>query len=187
MTDIHDGTTKQCRRCGGRKSTTRFYRDKSCSDGLEGQCKDCKRAYQEENREHRALQRALRRRENPAKESRRKKLWYRANKERMSVYWREYRARRQKDPLWCQQRAARQAVHAALSSGRLEKSPCEKCGALQVEAHHHRGYEPENSLRVLWLCPSCHGKEHRKIDTGAAPPRYHKDVDPGQQTEVGPR
>lgn len=54
--------------------------------------------------------------------------------------------------------AARQAVHAALLSGRLTKQSC-KCGSMKVQAHHTDYTQP---LRVEWLCDPCHRHEHRK-------------------------
>ncbi len=65
---------------------------------------------------------------------------------------------------------ARSAVANALLEGRLERLPCASCGALpekvngrnRIEAHHHRGYGPENWLDVQWLCFECHLESHRK-------------------------
>ncbi len=55
---------------------------------------------------------------------------------------------------------ARGAVRQALLKGELVKLPCEKCGVLEVHAHHHAGYEKENWLTVTWLCNEHHRQAH---------------------------
>ncbi len=58
-----------------------------------------------------------------------------------------------------EKRAARHAVAYALKTGRLKRNPCEKCGSTKgLHAHHHDYSKP---LDITWLCPTCHGKEHR--------------------------
>jgi len=49
------------------------------------------------------------------------------------------------------------AVQQALSSGKLQKQPCEVCGVVKVDAHHDRYDEP---LNVRWLCRSHHIRLH---------------------------
>lgn len=56
-------------------------------------------------------------------------------------------------------RAARRAVRRAVASGRLVKGLCKGCGVDSVQAHHSDYSKP---LDVQWLCPQCHGREHRK-------------------------
>jgi hypothetical protein len=52
----YDGCMKRCRKCGAEKALTEFYREKSARDGYRPECKACTSA--------------------------RRKLWYRANRER---------------------------------------------------------------------------------------------------------
>lgn len=61
-----------------------------------------------------------------------------------------------------QRRAAHDAVARALRSGKLVRRPCSTCGASRAHAHHHNGYGREHRLDVAWLCPACHGAEHRR-------------------------
>ncbi len=64
----------------------------------------------------------------------------------------------------------RSALRAAVNRGALLRpSTCERCGGSggRIEGHHPDYSEP---LEVLWLCGSCHGKEH----TG--PPRTGVEV-----------
>lgn len=53
---------------------------------------------------------------------------------------------------------ARFTLHNAVNRGKLQKQPCEVCGAKKVEAHHVDYSRP---LDVRWLCKIHHGKVHR--------------------------
>jgi hypothetical protein len=53
-----------------------------------------------------------------------------------------------------------QRVRNSIRSGELKRQPCERCGAEKAEAHHHKGYEQEYWLDVVWLCKGCHVEEH---------------------------
>lgn len=67
--------------------------------------------------------------------------------------------------------SASQAVHRAVERGLLIRPDhCSKCGnCAAVVAHHHLGYERENWLQVIWLCPKCHVAEHRQPGRQARP------------------
>jgi hypothetical protein len=63
---------------------------------------------------------------------------------------------------------ARHAVHVAVRTGRMAPaSRCQHpgCEAAKVEAHHHRGYEPEHALDVVWFCRKHHPKPSEKTLT----------------------
>jgi hypothetical protein len=59
---------------------------------------------------------------------------------------------------------ARYAVSNAVRDGKLHRpNKCQKCNKRDwgikrsmIEAHHYKGYEPENWLVVEWLCTDCH-------------------------------
>ena len=56
---------------------------------------------------------------------------------------------------------ARARVHYAKKTGKLITKPCEVCGSdKNIEAHHHKGYLPENALDIIWLCR----KHHKEIE-----------------------
>lgn len=57
---------------------------------------------------------------------------------------------------------ARRAVQNAIKTGRLVRpAVCPQCGdASRVVHAHHEDYS--KPLDVKWLCPECHGREHRK-------------------------
>jgi len=62
--------------------------------------------------------------------------------------------------------AARNAVTHSLERGEIRRGPCAECGAA-AQAHHHRGYEPQFHLDVVWLCRTHHGKAHRMVVVAA--------------------
>lgn len=64
--------------------------------------------------------------------------------------------------------AARQIVRMALRGGILTKQPCERCGALKVEAHHEDYDKP---LDVNWLCGPDHKRLHRERGDGHSTPK----------------
>lgn len=53
----------------------------------------------------------------------------------------------------------REATRKALADGVIKKTPCQKCGSLNVEAHHTDYSKP---LEVMWLCRKHHFFLHRK-------------------------
>lgn len=59
---------------------------------------------------------------------------------------------------------AQTAVSNALRDGKLKKGPCARCSdTRRVVGHHHDYSRP---LEVTWLCPACHGAEHRELRWG---------------------
>lgn len=58
-----------------------------------------------------------------------------------------------------ERKRANNAVAHAVKSGRLTKSPCERCGAVTVHAHHEDYGAP---LDIVWLCPEHHAMRHRE-------------------------
>src|SRR5258708_29167313 len=93
-----------------------------------------------------------------ARRARLKKLFGTSNDpgftERHRLYMRKWRKTEDR-----QKRIAHSAVRRALASGELVRKPCKVCGA-KAEAHHPNYFKP---LEVVWLCPSHHNEEHRKV------------------------
>jgi hypothetical protein len=60
---------------------------------------------------------------------------------------------------------AETAVGNALRDGKLKKGACVSCGTIagRIIGHHHDYSRP---LDVTWLCPACHGAEHRALRWG---------------------
>lgn len=93
---------------------------------------------------------------------------YHADAERHRQRTRGYRAGRAtytptRDPAMLEKRRARDSVRKAIKSGRLQRQPCERCGAATVQAHHD---DYGRRLDVRWLCALCHGVEHRGTPRG---------------------
>lgn len=87
------------------------------------------------------------------------------NKERLLAYDRSpERDSRLRDDR--ERRLIRQRTYDTLARGR-EKEPCEGCGGPSAQLHHD---DYDRPLDVRWLCPSCHGIEHRKIEAGQFEP-----------------
>ena len=69
---------------------------------------------------------------------------------------------------WQKKNPEKRAVHIivgnAIRSGKITKSPCERCGKLKgVHAHHEDYSKP---FDVMWLCKKHHGERHREINEG---------------------
>lgn len=52
----------------------------------------------------------------------------------------------------------RRETRRLVALGEIKRSPCEKCGNKKSHAHHEDYTKPRE---VRWLCPKCHGREHR--------------------------
>ena len=80
----------------------------------------------------------------------------RKNAERLRAYDRrpERDTRLRDDPLKRRVRFRAYDRHA-----RKQKQPCERCGSTNAQLHHD---DYERPLDVRWLCPACHGLEHRQ-------------------------
>lgn len=55
---------------------------------------------------------------------------------------------------------ARKKVAYAISTGKLKRLPCEKCGETIVDAHHKNYSKP---LEVKWLCRQHHRDAHHPV------------------------
>lgn len=135
---------KVCTRCAAETPRTDFYRREASHDGLQPICKECD------------------------KETRR--LRYYANHERELAYRSEYQrsargygrhvtANREWRRRNRHKRRAHSAVAYAVRTGKLVRSPCERCGEERTEAHHDDYSKP---LDVRWLCKRCHDEHHRR-------------------------
>jgi hypothetical protein len=55
---------------------------------------------------------------------------------------------------------ARGYLNHAVRGNKIKRMPCEICGNIKSEAHHHNYSKP---LDVKWLCDKHHHEEHKKI------------------------
>lgn len=179
---------KKCKTCEIEKDESNFGRRKG-RENLEGSCKECvnkrKKEYvdlnREKNREKVRLRSEQRRQDDKWKEWRKdhqkrnrseisrkaledyykknrlqkQKIWKSKNKDKLRKYT---SSARKKFPF---KSAARAYVRAAIKDGIIFRpKECSRCfKECKSEAHHEHYMKP---LCVIWLCRSCHGKEHRK-------------------------
>ncbi|HYA07728.1 MAG TPA: hypothetical protein VEF90_17710 [Xanthobacteraceae bacterium] len=143
---------KSCIACLEVKDDSEFYKHPRTASGLMGPCKSCHKARMRRRRQDKSA-------EIQAYDRERGLLPHRkaAVKERSS----RYRAKRHNRVNDREKVAARTAVGNAVRDGALIKPPnCEACGAERDDLHgHHHDYS--KPLDVTWLCPPCHGAEHR--------------------------
>ena len=52
---------------------------------------------------------------------------------------------------------AHKRVEYAVKVGKLQRKPCDVCGASRSQAHHD---DYEKPLEVMWLCPKHHKERH---------------------------
>lgn len=149
---------KQCFRCGETKSLEEFYKHPNMADGRLNKCKECtkqdarlvgktdkRKAYEKKRWDTPERREAV-----YASLKRAKK----ADPERFAKYQRDYVAK------YPERRAARVMLGNAVRDGRIKRQPCKSCGKKKGVQAHHRDYS--KPLVVRWLCPACHGLEHRK-------------------------
>lgn len=60
-----------------------------------------------------------------------------------------------------EKKRAHDAVRKALVRGKLQRLPCERCGATKRVHAHHDDYAKR--LEVKWLCPLHHKERHQEI------------------------
>ena len=180
---------KKCSCCGLEKNETDFFKKRKNS--LEGFCKECKKEKlkktkeknPEKYREKERLRSQKRRQTKEWKEWRkdyqfrnREKIskkaieeYHKKNGLQQQKKWKERNKGKIRQYLIKSRKkypykvAARKYVSIALNSGILTRPHvCSKCfKECKTEAHHEDYLKP---LEIIWLCRSCHGKEHRKYD-----------------------
>lgn len=179
---------KKCKKCGVEKDESEFFKKRV--RWLEGSCKICKKNREQElksidpesHREKVRLRSEKRRQTEEWKEWRRdhqtrnrkeisqksRKYW--EDNERVRDKAKKWQARNreiinasvkrhnERNPL---KMASRRYLRTAIESGIIIRpDKCVTCfKECKPEAHHEDYMKP---LEVVWLCRSCHGKEHRK-------------------------
>jgi len=153
---------KTCFKCGEIKSLDSFYRHPKMADGYLGKCKECAKAdvnqNRAENREYyneydrNRFQNDMERR---SLQLDRRREWAKNNPEKMAEFNQQWIARNQ-EKYHCHN-----VLNAAVRDGKLIKSTsCQECGISGVKIHgHHPDYA--KPFDVMWLCPACHGRQHR--------------------------
>lgn len=152
-----DGKLK-CTRCDEWKPVEAYSPNKVRKCGRASRCKTCQAAdsrdYYTRNADRVIARSSKWRAERPDKVAEYREKHAEATRQ----YMKQNRAER--PMVW----AARKAVNNAIRAGTFQRLPCEVCGAVRSEAHHHKGYEQEHWFDVRWLCRRHHIEEHKSMD-----------------------
>ena len=153
----------KCKGCGLEKDPSLFY------NGIKSECKECVKVRTKRNRKEKEeyYKEYDRNRPNAVERYQKQsaKVWERASEDpefkenllRTKYEWSD----RNKE-----KRLASQKVNNALRDGKvIRPTSCEHCGTSEKKMQgHHWSYLPEHWLDVIWLCTSCHGKEHKRLN-----------------------
>lgn len=155
-------TEKQCFKCQQVKPLDDFYKHPQMADGRLNKCKACAKSDASQHRsdnleacrayDRKRFQHDLERRSLQIDQSRE---WARNNPEKMAEVKAQWQAR---NP---EKRQCHISLASALTKGTLVKSAsCQSCGisGVRIHGHHHDYTKP---LDVMWLCATCHAKQHR--------------------------
>ena len=132
--------SRTCYKCNEAKLITDFSRSKNRKLGREYVCKACKRITA--------------------------RRYYRDHIEERSQYQKDNKkARARTLSRYCdrnpEKRGAKTAVNNAIRMGKMAKPDiCSECFEEGVIQGHHEDYN--KPLNVIWLCPPCHLRKHRK-------------------------
>ena len=159
----------KCKSCGLEKDPSLFYVSNK------SRCKECVKTSVTKNREENKEYYLEYDRNRPNREERNLK-----NIERGKTKYSqdpEYRDKVQKTKTeWVDRNPMKRKAQHTLSnavrdSKIIKPSSCEHCAASEKKIQgHHWSYAVEHWLDVIWLCTSCHGKEHKRLnDLGRDP------------------
>jgi len=141
---------KVCSKCKVEKPYTSFPKSKQDSSGYQSWCTACKVA---QNKEYM--------KKNPEKIALWKKKYYETNKGKATMI--------RNKKTYQQKNREKYLAHKAVWSAKQRKNNplvapenCENCGIKKnlLHAHHYAGYDKENWYKVIFLCRSCHNKQH---------------------------
>ena len=136
---------KQCFRCHETKPLDEFYAHRLMADGHLNKCKSCTKNDVIANRAANIMHYR-------AYDVERNKTPKRLEKLRLNC-----RRFRQNNP---RKYAAHTLLNNAIRAGKLNRKPCERCGAAKSHAHHEDYDKP---LEVVWLCAPCHSLRHKEM------------------------
>lgn len=137
---------KQCTKCGEIKPLTEFNRRRMVSSGFRAECRECQKQ-------------STRRYYHEGDGQRKKSEYYAAHREEKKEGFRQYFTRkRPRRPYNPEKSPARNALNRAIESGKIVRPDhCQECGkSCKPDGHHHKGYDKEHWLDVIWLCRECH-------------------------------
>jgi len=151
---------KMCTCCKKTKDVCEFYRSKSTKDGFHCYCKPCNLSFSKkwrmENPEKCNDNRERWLKENTDKYVEYKKRWSKENPTKYTQRRKNWFAKYKKENP--EGFRARDRLNMAVRYGKIKRQPCVKCGKSENIHGHHPDYS--KPLDVVWLCASCHKKEH---------------------------
>lgn len=162
---------KECFKCNEVLPLTEFYKHSKMKDGRLNKCKDCAKRDTKENRKtkedyYKEYDRNRpNHRERAVRYNERVRARYRTDQEfrekilRSGSDW----ASRNKEKI-----AATTKVGNSIRDGKISKpDKCTGCGSTEGVEGHHWSYLVEHNLDVAWLCSTCHGEEHKRLNNEA--------------------
>lgn len=174
--------TKHCNKCNTTKDVTDFSKCKSAHDGLQGRCKACRKAMQQEYQQTTAGRTVFIAGKAKYREKDTTKQYERAYAKLYQATPQGKCAKKKGDIKFKKLNPvkviANNYVKTKLLSGKLISPPkCEHCESRgKLQAHHH-SYLQKDWLNVTWLCQPCHVNEHKAIrKAGIILPVPHIDV-----------
>jgi len=158
----------ECKECGIKKSEDNYY--KKTKTRLSTVCKQCTSLYNKEkyikikDEIKERVKKYYYKNWDKCRDDRRK--WAEDNKSKISAYKKKYanKVKINNPGKVKKHRDAHQAIRKALRKNKLTKpDTCTRCKhySKHIHAHHHKGYNEDNKLNVIWLCAKCHIREHK--------------------------
>lgn len=151
---------KTCFRCNRTLPITEFYRHPQMGDGHLNKCKDCTKAdtRKREQRLYSSPDTAIKERERHRLKSRKARAEGTAFRETPEHRVERLRKYRLKYP---DKDRARQKLHRAIRTGKIQRQPCEVCGNPKSHGHHDDYSRPYD---VKWLCVTHHSEHHVRLN-----------------------
>ena len=153
----------KCKGCGLEKDPSLFY------SGIKSECKECVKIRTKRNRKEKEeyYKEYDRHRPNAVERYQKQsaKVWERASGD---AEFKENLYKTKSD--WAERNQDKRKAQAAISNGLrdgnvVRPSECEHCGTSEKKIQaYHWSYLPEHWLDVIWLCTSCRGKEHKRLN-----------------------
>ena len=154
-------TTKKCFKCSKIKPLSAFYKHNEMTDGHLGKCKECTKKDVMKHREDNLEKVREYDRNRPNAKERVKRNYNRIKRYREDGDKR-YDSVLEKGRRWGRENRDKTNAHTTARRGLTNPNQCERCSSTKSIQGHHPDYT--KPLEVIWLCPSCHGAEHKRIN-----------------------
>jgi len=163
---------KVCTKCGETKPLAEYYKNCRAADGFRPDCKACantrqkkyriknklaiaaaSKLYRDQNKVYLAQKAKEYRTDNTEKVKLARVKYYSENSEKIKKKSREYKVSNPAKVI------AQGVLNRTIAAGKLYRpEECERCGSKCFPHGHH--YDYSKPLEVIWLCVSCHMREH---------------------------